>query len=500
MSEFKCSAWKNIISHLLGDPIYIKALYLVMLIFSHFIIIQEYITPFNKLLLLYGILVISYDLLTNRNILRNRYFLLLAAVCFFIGLSIVINFQEGFFQNVKGYSYLIVEFFVIAAVFPGKSKEAVFREFKILAMVSVASLSVLGVAALYTFAMGIQIPLEETGRLFIGISPDSRLFGVSGNPNMLGLQMMFLLMLVLALFVLSDSKKRWWLVFPGLLGVICLMLSGSRGAQLAFLVAFGFFVFFSCLQKCHVTITFSVILKKLLLSLLVVVISVSASVALQYAVGYIPPAIGQIVSVFDGNTVEGDNETVSIKEDPATEKDGSEKSASDGKPAHIDTGRAYSENTKGGSGRLDLWRTAWEIFKNHPLFGVGNAAMNSYGTEYMEGTSLRGFSSGSVHNIYLQVLAASGIFAFISFMAMIVFFAVKGLTRIFAMIRDHSRDTQFFICIICPIIMILVHELFEMQMIYVSSVTSAMFAFYLGYFQYMLQKNEDESSVDTLEE
>lgn len=226
MDKLKFIGQKKLISELLGNTLYIKAIYLVMIIFSHCVLIEDYITPFNKVVLLYGVLVIVYDLFTSRNTLRNRYFLLLVAFCFFIFLSIVINFQEGLVANIKGFSYLVLEFFVIAMIFPQKSKESVVKEFKILATIAIVCLSVLGIGAFYAFLMGLQIPLGDDGRFFIGVSPDSRLFGISGNPNMLGLQMMFLLMLVMTSFVISESKRKWYWLFPGILGVVCLMLSG----------------------------------------------------------------------------------------------------------------------------------------------------------------------------------------------------------------------------------------------------------------------------------
>lgn len=62
------------------------------------------------------------------------------------------------------------------------------------------------------------------------------------------------------------------------------------------------------------------------------------------------------------------------------------------------------------SGRIQFWQTAWKIFRDHPLMGVG---LDAFGTAY----SVYDPSSGQLrveqaHNDYIQILSDAGIIGF----------------------------------------------------------------------------------------
>ncbi len=65
--------------------------------------------------------------------------------------------------------------------------------------------------------------------------------------------------------------------------------------------------------------------------------------------------------------------------------------------------------------RLVLWDIAWQVFKGHPLFGVGMGDYTIEAERLLNGRFVR--TAVDAHNIYLQLLATRGLFGFIPFVA-----------------------------------------------------------------------------------
>lgn len=81
--------------------------------------------------------------------------------------------------------------------------------------------------------------------------------------------------------------------------------------------------------------------------------------------------------------------------------------------------------------RLELWQMGWEMFKSHPVLGIGPDNVKSLFTTYRPGL-IFGTKWGSIHNLYLHQAAERGIvglgallFLFLSFFL----FAVRNLKR-----------------------------------------------------------------------
>lgn len=69
----------------------------------------------------------------------------------------------------------------------------------------------------------------------------------------------------------------------------------------------------------------------------------------------------------------------------------------------------------GGSGRSDLWHVAWRIFQDHPILGVGLNNFRAVSADYtreagqLKSVFLLVDSPHLVHNVYLQLLAETGV-------------------------------------------------------------------------------------------
>jgi O-antigen ligase len=68
--------------------------------------------------------------------------------------------------------------------------------------------------------------------------------------------------------------------------------------------------------------------------------------------------------------------------------------------------------------RLSLWRVGWEIFKDYPIFGVGDIDMGEYQKKYRKYYEKE--IHGHLHNNFVHVLATLGLFGFLAVCYMLV--------------------------------------------------------------------------------
>ena len=76
--------------------------------------------------------------------------------------------------------------------------------------------------------------------------------------------------------------------------------------------------------------------------------------------------------------------------------------------------------------RFHMWETAFQIWRDHPLFGIGVRNFGEYYSLYApDGYAGRAFSQ--THNLFLQVLCEQGIAGFLLFLAVLVVLFREGL-------------------------------------------------------------------------
>ncbi|CAB4614119.1 unannotated protein [freshwater metagenome] len=84
--------------------------------------------------------------------------------------------------------------------------------------------------------------------------------------------------------------------------------------------------------------------------------------------------------------------------------------------------------------RGDYWRAGFEMFKDHPWFGVGLDRYGAYFTEYRDATQVlrRGprVFSNAAHNVYIQLASTGGIFVLLAYLAVIAFILWRGVVGI----------------------------------------------------------------------
>lgn len=91
-------------------------------------------------------------------------------------------------------------------------------------------------------------------------------------------------------------------------------------------------------------------------------------------------------------------------------------------------------------GRASQVLTAWSMIRQYPLLGVG---MNNFSSRYQEFSKEIGLapsaSARSLHNLYLEVAAETGILGFSSFF-MIIWLTIRSILNAWKIFRDELAD------------------------------------------------------------
>ncbi len=121
---------------------------------------------------------------------------------------------------------------------------------------------------------------------------------------------------------------------------------------------------------------------------------------------------------------------------------------------------ARSGLDKDASTRLVLWDIAWDLFKQHPLAGVGMGDYTIEADKLLAGRRVT--TTVDTHNVYLQVLATRGLIGFVPFVAFWVVF-LRQLRRIRRASERGSLAHQFAVGAIAATVALLVGALTELN-------------------------------------
>jgi O-antigen ligase len=89
--------------------------------------------------------------------------------------------------------------------------------------------------------------------------------------------------------------------------------------------------------------------------------------------------------------------------------------------------------------RVDIWRANIEMFKDHPVLGVGYGVNEDLITEYYERLGITQQDGGHAHNNFIQFLSGTGLLGFLSYMVFSIFALI--LTHRSILASKRSGDT-----------------------------------------------------------
>lgn len=110
--------------------------------------------------------------------------------------------------------------------------------------------------------------------------------------------------------------------------------------------------------------------------------------------------------------------------------------------------------------RLALWRAGWEIFKDYPLFGVGDIGIEKYYVHYKQPYDKE--IHGHLHNNYFHFLATLGLFGFLAIMYLFIMIIIK-ISRIYKSTKGKTFIASYSLGTLAAFVNILVAGLSELN-------------------------------------
>lgn len=423
-------------------------------------------TQIFKVFILWGFLTFVYNFFWNKScVIKKTDYLLLGFLAAAL-LSCFFNFKYNLVTNIISVLYLFVQTILMVLYNRTSSFADKIKASGRFSRIIVGLTFPCAVLSIFIFLLNFKYVYDNGQTYAIFGVFEGRLWGIQGNPNSLaqfGLISiwMSILALVLNRKCEGQKKERIFLYINIALQGICCILSNSRSTMVGIFISALFYTLFmvsqkrqrgtdSILKTCFKN-KFSLILRLIAVCLGIVVLSIGV----KYSMALIAKPFDCI-----------DLNYLPQYEDNPTKDDSGENES--------EVHRQYLTSDY-SNGRFELWSSAAKVIYRHPLLGVGAKNVSEFVNRYMSAQTVTETPelSANMHNIYIQVLVAHGIVAFLLFMAYLIFTMSKVLKQIFSFCPKRSEDSLAFhviavyFCLLCSL---LVMNLFDANILYFCSV------------------------------
>lgn len=380
-----------------------RKIYLITLSFEMIAFLDIISLTVKCVVLSWGLFILVHNCFIEKRAFKVRYKYLLWCFLALMVITSVVNMSFWFVPNLGLAAYTALCFFVFYGMYTHQDhektqKEMVFmlRFFVYFGLVGATMSLLMLFVKNDTFVFG----------YYLGIY-NNRLIGIYTNSNILAFSMVEA---VVACDILSDSyikhkfKYRainsWVMFICVLLSFVCLFLSDSNASFL--------FVISYCAMRVFCNMFFknnSSYGIKFFRSIIIVtgfcVVTMSVSFAMR---GVCQSFISTTI-----NDVHKREEAVKYETDIPAQAEAlpDTRAATEEKP-ELHIGREHYEVS---SGRITLFRQGIEIFRHHPIIGIGRANLRLYSKKYFK----NGLIHPDLHNGYLTILVSYGIVGFCVF-------------------------------------------------------------------------------------
>ena len=424
---------------------------------------------------------------------KSRGFWLMVAFCGCYLISTVLNIRFGWYENIRtlilqGFLFFLIYCYPDEPEVNGSRKRDIWMGYFIIAC------SILSILSFVYFLTGrneiyypevASIPLYYTGFYW------GRLYGVYWDPNIGGLMCCVSLMLSAEFFRRYKSVVVRILMCASIaLSVLYIAFSDSRTGRLAMGIGVAIYavVWASKSRKRAVASTCAA---------LAVVVAIGAPVLIKSTYNNMMQAQEEALQAAEEEALlEAEQEQLkeAAKESAKTEDKKEPKTETSRKPVKIDEAEIAQKMAEGEitgtetvirqsddisadltNRRLDIWKSAVDIFLANPVFGVGHNTVLAYveaeqPDSYLINNDHMHFAS--MHNTFFDVLVAQGAAGFALYLAMAILFVVvilKDRSRIFEQMEGQG------IVMFALVAAMVCASCFMSEIVYVCSPMSFMF-------------------------
>lgn len=377
--------------------------------------------------------------------------LLLALFLAALILSSAISFRYGIFQNAKECVWTVISFFVVGFCYCGEDNFSVMRKVLRVQNIIIIFWFMMSLASIFTalLQIGHVFHVRENSWVGVGIT-ENRLFGVFVNPN--SASIVAIMAILFSIFQIYYSPKgslgRKFNIANIMVQFIYISLSESRGSYMVCLFL-GFVLAF--LFSCNL---FD--LKGFYKILVPFCMAAVFTLALFFTMNLITklfsviPSLGRDIAVLSRY---GCSSPIGKRSD-------------------------YVNNNDVSNLRFKIWLSAWDIFKKNLLFGVTPGNITDYAKSVMPETfmAVRGYKRA--HSVWFGIPLYTGI---LGTFCMFGFF-LKKTVDFYESYKRIGVKRSAPILNLCALVFIsvLVYGLVESEILFVNSVCSFIFWFFVG--------------------
>jgi O-antigen ligase len=371
----------------------IAYLILTLLSFNSMAAKRDILTYLSVALTCYGAAIIVYRFIHLRNYAKTKYLVLLVLFLASGALSAVVNYKYGLMGNIKGIIWMAMQYFILYASDYSKSAEEHKKEFTVFAGTLVGLVTVFNIASIVMLLCGFSYKRLVDNAWISGGLRWGRLWGMYTDPNIGAI--LSCLAAIMAVMLVGFSRRK----------SLKILLWISVGIQMAY-VAFS-----DSRTGMVCTIAGALLLSAFMLTRYFHASAKSTVKTIGALVLSVCIAGGFVVA--QKGLVYGYNKFAIAIADSSPDNEGSEPDIIQRDDETVTAGNV-------SNGRFDVWRGALKVFASTPFVGTGFRNFVAYIEANMPEVyqfSNRHWAFESMHNDYLDVLAAQGIIGFGLFMA-----------------------------------------------------------------------------------
>lgn len=459
----------------------LKLITVVAFFFLIFPTLKSVVDGLVKIVLVWGGAQLVYDAFIRRTFLKGRYAFWLLMFLLMEAVTVVLNIQSGFKNNVSMMGYTAVAMLVLYPNGEDREPMDLLREMRILGFVMIGLCAVASAVSLVIFVLDYSGTLVYANTLYYTGVFEGRLWGIYSNPDFPAAIIASMLSLVQLPLCHAVTKNRKMLGLQYTAALLCFVLNfwyavlaQSRGSLYAFAGFMFVYLFFQLRKKVFAS------LRSFAVSF---ILSAAVAALGTAAVWYSEPVILRLSSDLPAYT-----QTQDTSSDSSAVKQAQK--------AKI--GRdVVKEQNNVLTNRSLIWKMGLEKFVKKPLFGYGNSG-STHGVIVNE-KEVKHFHNFFVHSLVANGLAGTiplAIFVLLSLFAM-VRYCVKHRNCSFKTLQN-PEVPEIIYSLIALIAFYMANNMVEVFIVYTVSLPNFLFWIYLGYLMSLMTRGQPISRTDRL--
>lgn len=459
-----------------------------------------------------------WELIQNKSFFRTHSMDLLILFAGITGVSVLVNHSYELTSNVKGLGVLMINCFLLYTIGANRVGEEKKPRREVGAFLTSAYCTwiffVILSLPMYFFTVDYEFKKVNNTITNQGFSMEyRRLWGLFQEANYAAVYSVVAILLSVLLFRKTKSKAvRVLLVIGDVFAFLFTVLSGSRTALVILLVVavwLGLYLFAKKLPQKNPL--------RILLAVALSVVCAGASYGVyqavrlglpyaQVAVASTTPKAQQdsIHRIYDSayrvgnvNVISGflDKDEPSEKTDKDDETDTTDESDTD-ENAHDPQSLDRTDLIDGkdrSNGRLRRWKDGFAIFMKNPILGTSPKGVNAWAHKNLPETYV-GKYFFSISNVFIELLAGTGVFGFLTMLAFLLLGAV-GIV-LFAVKKPLDPD---FALEAAAVLALAVSIVFESDLIFLLSMGSGVFWLLFGSLSARWEVNRFHFAADLID-